>query len=50
MNRILPRGKVLPVPMLSCLSFGPPLWLESGEPKVEFLARAREAVRKLKEV
>ena len=50
MNRILPRGEVLPVPMLSCLTFGPPLWLEAGEPKTEFLGRAREAVRRLKEI
>jgi len=50
MTRILPRGEVLPVPMLSCLTFGPPLWLEAGEPKAHFLARAREAVRRLKEL
>ncbi len=50
MNRILPRGEVLPVPMLSCISFGPPLWLEAGEAKVAFLGRAREAVRRLKEI
>lgn len=50
MNRILPRGEVLPVPMLSCLTFGPPLWLEAGEPKARFLERAREAVRRLKEI
>jgi 1-acyl-sn-glycerol-3-phosphate acyltransferase len=50
MNRILPRGKVLPVPMLSCITFGPPLWLEAGEAKVSFLGRAREAVRRLKEL
>jgi len=25
MNRILPRGEVLPVPLLSCISFGPPM-------------------------
>ena len=49
MNRILPRGEVLPVPLLTCTTFGPPLWLEAGEPKAEFLARAREAVKKLKE-
>jgi 1-acyl-sn-glycerol-3-phosphate acyltransferase len=49
MNRILPRGEVLPVPMLTCITFGPPMWLESGEPKAEFLARTREAVRRLKE-
>ena len=48
MNRILPRGEVLPVPLLTCITFGPPLWLEAGEPKTEFLARAREAVKKLK--
>jgi 1-acyl-sn-glycerol-3-phosphate acyltransferase len=50
MNRILPRGKVLPVPLLSCVTFGPPMWLESGEPKDIFLRRAREAVRRLKEL
>ena len=50
MNRILPRGEVLPVPLLSCITFGPPLWLEAGEAKVDFLARAREAVRRLKEL
>ena len=37
MNRILPRGKFLPVPLLSCISFGPPMWLESGESKDVFL-------------
>jgi 1-acyl-sn-glycerol-3-phosphate acyltransferase len=50
LNRVLPRGEFLPVPLLSCISFGPPMWLESGEPKADFLLRAREAVRRLKEV
>ena len=50
MNRILPRGEVLPVPLLTCISFGPPVWLEAGEPKADFLLRAREAVRRLKEI
>ena len=50
MNRILPRGEVLPVPLLTCVSFGPPIWLEQGEPKADFLKRAREAVRRLKEM
>jgi hypothetical protein len=40
---------VLPVPMLTCITFGPPMWLEAGEPKIAFLARTREAVRRLKE-
>jgi len=50
LNRVLPRGEFLPVPLLSCVKFGPPLWLESGEPKIEFLTRARESVVRLKDV
>jgi 1-acyl-sn-glycerol-3-phosphate acyltransferase len=49
MNRILPRGKTLPVPMLSRVIFGPPLWLEEKEPKDAFLERARSAVLNLKD-
>ena len=49
LNRVLPRGEFLPVPLLSCITFGPPIWLEAGEPKTEFLKRARESVRKLKD-
>ncbi|TWT93335.1 lysophospholipid acyltransferase family protein [Stieleria varia] len=48
-NRILPRGEFLPVPLLSCITIGQPIFLEAGEPKQEFLARAREAVQRLKE-
>ena len=50
LNRVLPRGEFLPVPLLSCISFGPPMWLEAGEPKAEFLERARDAVLRLKDV
>ncbi|MEM9658075.1 MAG: lysophospholipid acyltransferase family protein, partial [Planctomycetota bacterium] len=49
MNRILPRGEFLPVPLLSSVTFGPPMWLESGEGKIDFLSRAREAVVRLKD-
>lgn len=49
MNRVLPRGEFLPVPLLSCITFGPPIWLEAGETKQAFLQRARDAVRALKE-
>lgn len=48
-NRILPRGEFLPVPLLSCITIGPPIFLEAGEPKNEFLKRARESVQRLKE-
>lgn len=50
LNRVLPRGEFLPVPLLSCITFGPPMWLEAGEPKAEFLTRARAAVQRLKEI
>jgi 1-acyl-sn-glycerol-3-phosphate acyltransferase len=50
LNRVLPRGEFLPVPLLSCITFGPPIWLERGEAKVDFLKRARDSVRRLKEV
>ena len=50
LNRVLPRGEFLPVPLLSCITIGPPIWLEPKEPKTEFLKRAREAVRRLKDV
>jgi hypothetical protein len=49
-NRILPRGEFLPVPILSCITIGPPMWLEPGENKVAFLRRARQAVRRLKDI
>jgi 1-acyl-sn-glycerol-3-phosphate acyltransferase len=50
LNRVLPRGEFLPVPLLSCITFGPPIWLEESESKSAFLKRAREAVLRLKEV
>src|SRR5687767_8724208 len=50
LNRVLPRGEFLPVPLLSCITIGPPIWLDRGEPKNDFLKRARQAVLRLKEV
>jgi 1-acyl-sn-glycerol-3-phosphate acyltransferase len=50
MNRILPKGEFLPVPMLSLLTFGKPLQLEPRETKHAFLERAREAVTSLRQI
>ncbi len=50
LNRILPRGEVLPVPLLSSITIGPPMWLERGETKAEFLDRARQAVLNLRQI
>lgn len=49
LNRVLPRGEFLPVPLLSCITIGPPIWLETGELKADFLKRARAAVLRLKD-
>lgn len=49
MNRVMPKGEVLPVPMLTSISIGGPIWLEPGENKTQFLDRARQAILNLKE-
>jgi 1-acyl-sn-glycerol-3-phosphate acyltransferase len=48
LNRILPKGEFLPVPLLSSITFGPPIRLMENEPKTVFLQRAHEAVCSLK--
>ncbi|HXT71145.1 MAG TPA: lysophospholipid acyltransferase family protein [Vicinamibacterales bacterium] len=48
LNRILPKGEVLPVPVLSSATFGPPMRVEHGEDKATFLERTRAAVVRLK--
>jgi 1-acyl-sn-glycerol-3-phosphate acyltransferase len=50
LNRILPKGEILPVPFISKLTFGPPFALATDEPRAAFLARAREAVCRLKDL
>ncbi len=47
LNRILPKGEVLPVPLLSTATFGPPIRFLPEEPKKAFLGRAREALWRL---
>lgn len=49
LNRILPKGEILPVPLFSSVSFGAPLRAEESESKTEFLQRAREALLRLVE-
>ena len=48
LNRILPKGETLPVPMLSRVTFGPALPNNVDEEKDAFLARSRAALVQLK--
>jgi 1-acyl-sn-glycerol-3-phosphate acyltransferase len=47
LNRILPKGDFLPVPLLGSLTVGLPLQLGPDENKAGFLQRARQAVEQL---
>lgn len=44
LGRVMPKGSLIPVPLLCTLSFGPPLAPIDGESRDAFLARARTAL------
>ena len=47
-QRVMPKGEVVPVPILCTVTFGAPLILAAGEDKRDFLDRARQAVLDLR--
>jgi 1-acyl-sn-glycerol-3-phosphate acyltransferase len=47
-QRVMPKGEVVPVPILCSVIFGTPMQLKPGEDKRAFLGRARDAVVSLK--
>ena len=49
-QRVMPKGEVVPVPILCSVTFGAPITLEPGEERRPFLDRARRAVIALREV
>jgi 1-acyl-sn-glycerol-3-phosphate acyltransferase len=49
-QRVMPKGEVVPVPVLCSVTFGQPITLGPDEPRTDFLRRAREAVIALREV
>ena len=50
LNRVLPKGEFLPVPIISRVIFGPPLQLEARESKESFIAKAHRGVCSLREI
>lgn len=49
LNRILPKGEVLFVPVIGSVTFGKPVMFDRKESKTEFLERTREAIIELGE-
>lgn len=47
LNRVLPKGEILPVPVLCTVTFGTPIKLIVNEPRGDFLDRARGALLSL---
>ena len=48
-QRVMPKGEVVPVPILCSVTFGAPIALQEGEDRGAFLTRARQAVLDLRE-
>jgi 1-acyl-sn-glycerol-3-phosphate acyltransferase len=44
LNRVMPKGEFVPIPLLCTVTFGAPLRLQEGEDKAAFLERARSAL------
>lgn len=49
-QRVMPKGEVVPVPVLCSVTFGEPVQLGANEARADFLQRARAAVMALREV
>lgn len=44
LNRVMPKGEFVPVPLICTVTFGAPLRLAEAEAKADFLARAEAAL------
>jgi 1-acyl-sn-glycerol-3-phosphate acyltransferase len=44
LNRVMPKGEFVPIPLICTVTFGAPMHLEAGESKEAFLERARNAL------
>jgi 1-acyl-sn-glycerol-3-phosphate acyltransferase len=49
-QRVMPKGEVVPVPVLCSVTFGAPIALGEDEPRADFLVRARAAVMAMRDV
>jgi 1-acyl-sn-glycerol-3-phosphate acyltransferase len=49
LNAIMPKGEVIPLPLIATVTFGAPVRVEPGEDKDDFLARAAQALASLRD-
>ena len=47
LNRVMPKGEVIPIPLICTVTFGAPLRIGPNEDKATFLTRARAALAAL---
>ena len=48
LNTIMPKGEIIPLPLICTVTFGAPVHVQNGESKDDFLARAAKALSDLK--
>lgn len=48
LNRVMPKGEIIPVPIMCKVIFGPPMHLGDDESKDDFLTRTRNALLALR--
>jgi 1-acyl-sn-glycerol-3-phosphate acyltransferase len=44
LNRVMPKGEIVPIPFMCSVAFGSPMHLAAGESKEDFLERMRNAL------
>lgn len=44
LNRVMPKGEIVPVPLICSVTFGEPIQVNSSEEKEDFLQRAHQAL------
>jgi 1-acyl-sn-glycerol-3-phosphate acyltransferase len=47
LNRVLPKGEIVPIPLICTVTFGAPIHVEADEDKQHFLDRAEKCVLSL---
>ena len=48
LNTIMPKGEIIPLPLICTVTFGAPIHVQPGETKDKFLSRAAKALSDLK--